>query len=134
MKRLFLFNIVVAVLFSSFLCSREKKSLEPAELESSAKDLIESLIKEDYSAVINMFDDKMKMEMPVEKLKQTWQSVIENKGSFQAFGEIRTKEIDEHFDVIVTCEFENFIFDIHTIFNKKKLVSGLFFTLNKAVG
>ncbi|UCC40760.1 MAG: DUF3887 domain-containing protein [Candidatus Aminicenantes bacterium] len=128
----FLFNIVYILLIiflsgsllSSF--SRQETST-PEELESAAKEFVDLMVKGNFESAVQTFDSVMTKAMPQEKLKEVWESLIRQLGQFKRQAAIR-KEMNPRFDIVfVTCEFEKDSIDIKVVFDKKKMITGLWF-------
>lgn len=115
------------LVFSVVLCTKEKKNTEPSEFETMAKDIITLLVQEDYGKVVNMFDDKMKEDLPAEKLREVWENLIMQSGSFKNYGISWIEKVADFNAVIIICEFEKSKIDVRVVFNKEKRISGLFF-------
>ncbi|NOR16623.1 DUF3887 domain-containing protein [candidate division WOR-3 bacterium] len=124
----FIFLVLVVFLIGSLISCGEKEVVPKAgDFTSQAKGFVELFAKEDYSNAVKNFDNTMKGVMTPEKLKEAWQGLLVQAGSFKRqVGVRQTKE--QGFDIVyVTCEFEKSRLDIKVVFNNAKEISGLWF-------
>lgn len=98
------------------------------ELISMAKNFIKALEKGDYEAAVKNFDETMTKAAPPEKMKQVWETVINQVGELKQQTGIRTESLPKYDIVYITCEFEKWTLDVKVVFNKKKQIAGQFFT------
>src|SRR3972149_9855409 len=101
--------------------------IKPMPIEILAKDLVDSLARADYDDVVRNFDDTMKKALPVDKLKEVWNSLIIQGGAFVEQRGARMEKIMGYDVVFVTCGFEKLVLDAKVVFNDKQQVAGLFF-------
>ena len=69
----------------------------------------------------------MSKALPEEKLKEYWDSLTKDHGSFRQMSETRTEKIQQYDVVYVTCVFERGTLDVEVVFNSRNKISGLFF-------
>lgn len=128
----FIFFVLAVFLIGSLISCGEKEAVPKAgDFTSQAKGFVELFAKEDYSNAVKNFDNTMKGVMTPEKLKEAWQGLLVQAGSFKRqVGVRQTKE--QGFDIVyVTCEFEKSRLDIKVVFNSAKEISGLWFVPSK---
>lgn len=128
----FIFLLLAVFLIGSLISCGEKEAVPKAgDFTSQAKGFVELFTKEDYSNAVKNFDNTMKGVMTPEKLKEAWQGLLVQAGSFKRqVGVRQTKE--QGFDIVyVTCEFEKSRLDIKVVFNSAKEISGLWFVPSK---
>lgn len=124
----FIFLLLAVFLIGSLISCGEKEVVpKTGDLTTQAKGFVELFAKEDYSNAVKSFDNTMKGVMTQDKLKEAWQGLLVQAGSFKKqVGARQTKE--QGFDVVyVTCEFEKAKLDIKVVFNSAKEISGLWF-------
>lgn len=124
----FIFLLLAVFLIGSLISCGEKEAVpKTGDLTPQAKGFVELFAKEDYSNAVKSFDNTMKGVMTQDKLKEAWQGLLVQAGSFKRqIGARQTKE--QGFDVVyVTCEFEKAKLDIKVVFNSAKEISGLWF-------
>ncbi|MBA7520899.1 hypothetical protein ES705_12999 [subsurface metagenome] len=124
----FIFLLLAVFLIGSLISCGEKEVVpKTGDLTTQAKGFVELFAKEDYSNAVKSFDNTMKGVMTQDKLKEAWQGLLVQAGSFKKqIGVRQTKE--QGFDVVyVTCEFEKAKLDIKVVFNSAKEISGLWF-------
>lgn len=107
--------------------------IKPTPIEAMAKDLVDLLVKGNYEAVVENFDDTMKKALPADKLKQVWDSLIVQAGPFVEQTAVRKEKILQYDVVFVTCKFEKAVLDAKVVFNNKRQISGLFFVPSREV-
>ncbi|HTP07851.1 MAG TPA: hypothetical protein VMP08_06355, partial [Anaerolineae bacterium] len=81
-----------------------KSTLLPYETLVAVADQLNAQLRHgDYSAVINSFDDVLKVTLPEYKLKQNWELFIQQYGELQpkrsASGVVNSKD---HYDAVAT--------------------------------
>jgi uncharacterized protein len=103
---------------------------DPAEPEevAHARKFVGLLVKEDFEAAIRDFDDTMRKALPADKLKATWQGLIEQFGKIQKQGPVRVEKSGKYVIVFLPCVFEKITLDAKVVFSKDGQVTGLFFT------
>src|SRR5262245_36280189 len=82
MRFQFLFAILVAA--SANLAAQPDGAKK--DLEMPARALVDLLAKEDYAGAVKNFDATMKKVLPADKLKETWQGILESTGPFKKQG------------------------------------------------
>ena len=85
------------------------------------------LDKGDFAAAEAMFDATMKAALPEDKLRATWQGVLQQVGPFQK--QLRTRVTDQagYKIVLVTCQFEKAALDARVVVDTQGRIAGLFF-------
>ena len=104
-----------------------ESGIEPAPIETLAKDLVNSLASGDYKKVVENFDGTMKKVLPAKKLQQVWNSIITQSGPFVEQLGTRREKILQYDIIFVTCKFENAVLDTKVVFDRKKRIAALFF-------
>jgi dienelactone hydrolase len=105
---------------------------EPPTIETLAKDLVRALASSDYKKATENFDGTMKNALPAEKLKEVWNSLIEQLGSFIEQVGTRRAKIMQYDTIFVTCKFERGVLDAKVVFDGNKQIAGLFFVPSQA--
>ncbi|MCK4250018.1 DUF3887 domain-containing protein [candidate division WOR-3 bacterium] len=124
----FIFLLLAVFLIGSIISCEEKEVVPKAgDLTAQAKGFVELFAKEDYSNAVKSFDNTMKGIMTQEKLKEAWQGLLVQAGSFKKQIGVRQTKEQGHDVVYVTCEFEKAKLDIKVVFNSAKEISGLWF-------
>lgn len=101
------------------------------ELEAPARAFVDLLAKEDFAAAVKDFDATMKKVLPPDKLKETWQGLIESVGAFKKQGKVRFERVKKHDVVFVTVHFAKLDLDARVVFDAERKIAGLFFTAAK---
>jgi len=109
------------------LLAQPRLSIKSIEPEAPTNELVELLVKQQFTAAVENFDETMKNELPVEKLQETWELTISQIGPFKQQVGLRTERQAEFDIVSVTCEFEKGHLDIKVVYNSENQVAGLFF-------
>ena len=105
---------------------------QASEFETFAKNFIRLLAEEDFSKAAENFDPTMKEALPEAKLREIWNSIIAQNGSFVEQLGFRREKILQYETVFVTCKFKKHVFDAKVVFNSSKQISGLFFVPSQA--
>ena len=91
----------------------------------TAQQLIMRVAQGDFEAVEQSLESSVKQQLPAEKLRATWQSLVAQVGSFKEQVEAHTFQIPSAELVIVTCAFANASLDINVAFNDAGEIIGL---------
>lgn len=135
MHRLIFFLLVFAVAITG--CARDVQptidltAVTPPVASDNrqeiALNLIDALNQENYQAVYDQFDDTMKKEMPVDKIKEAWRTVIRNAGLLEKTIKIRNQTESGYNFVIVTAAFSDGYLDVQVAFDLNDQIAGLYF-------
>jgi uncharacterized protein len=106
---------------STFIFSQENKTIDISKL------LINSFQKNEFTKIVELFDQTMKTALPVEKLKLIWDDLNEKCGKFQKMSAITVDKIQNYDVTYVLCHFEKMNLKMKTVFNEKNQIAGLFF-------
>lgn len=125
--------LLIFFLTISLLSSAQQQEAQISdELTALAKEFITLLEKGDFSKAVENFDSTMIKVMPEDKLKEVWNSIVTQLGSFKRQGKTRTEKVMDYDIVYVTCVFQSVALDAKVVFNRKKQISGLFFIPSQA--
>jgi DNA-binding transcriptional ArsR family regulator len=97
----------------------------PGDIEAVAAELVDSLVRGDFEAVIREFDAETAAKLSPEQLKEAWDQTIEIFGPFVKQLESRTERYWKFTIVIVICEFAKKKLDIKVTFGRSGGISGL---------
>jgi hypothetical protein len=126
MKKIFLL-FPALVVYALIFCGSQGQAAKTADRTPLAKEFINLLSGENYSKAVAMFDEKMKEVLPEGKLKEIWQSLLAQAGSFKTQGGIRTDKVQNYDVIFVTCEFEKAALEAKVVFDSTAKIAGLFF-------
>jgi uncharacterized protein len=127
MKKIFRPLVFILLFISLWQPAFAQSPSQSDDLIEAAKQLSNSLVKEDFAGVVKMFDETMKRLSPEDKLRDTWKTIIGQVGAFKSQFAVKKEKIAEYDAVILSCEFALFAVDIKIVFNNQKQVTGLFF-------
>jgi len=119
MKRIFITLIFCAL--GTIMFAQENRNIEISKL------VINSFQKNEFSKIIETFDQNMKAALPSEKLKLVWDDLNSKCGKFQKMGEITVGKIQTYDVTYTLCHFENMKLKIKLVFDKDNKIAGLFF-------
>jgi len=119
MKRIFITLIFCAL--GTIMFAQENRNIEISKL------VINSFQKNEFSKIIETFDQNMKAALPAEKLKLVWDDLNSKCGKFQKMGEITVGKIQTYDVTYTLCHFENMKLKIKLVFDKDNKIAGLFF-------
>ena len=91
---------------------------------ATAKNFIELLAKNDFNAAEGYFNDEVKAQLSVEKLKEVWQSINAQVGNFKKQGDLQNNR--DHI-IKITLEFGNANLDAIISFDRNGKIGGLNF-------
>jgi dienelactone hydrolase len=132
MKKTFVLVSGLLFFFSAFHVAIFVWAGPQKDLEAPARALVDLLAKEDYEAAGKNFDATMKKALPPDKLKETWQGLIEQVGPFKKQGKVRFETVKKYQVVFVTIHFAKLDVDARVVFDKERKIAGLFFVAAKS--
>ena len=91
---------------------------------ATAKTFIESLAKNDFNTAESYFNDEVKAQLSVEKLKEVWQSINAHVGNFKKQGDLQN---NQNHIIKITLEFGNANLDAVISFDINGKIGGLNF-------
>jgi dienelactone hydrolase len=94
---------------------------------AAAQEFVDLLVKGNFAAAGEKFDDTMKAALPASKLEEVWDSLQKQAGVFQQRTGVYTDRIQGHDVVFVTCQFEQMPLDVKVVYDDSGLIAGLFF-------
>lgn len=99
---------------------------DSARLKAAAKEVVDQLVRGEFTAVAGKFDGTMKAALPPEKLKEWLDSVSAQAGAYKRHvASQATKQLG--FNVVdVRCEFERGELIIRVAFNQQQQIGGLY--------
>jgi len=100
--------------------------LSPERIQA-AQDFVDLLVKGDFAAAEEKFDDTVKVALPVSKLEEIWGALQNQAGAFQQQTGTHTARTQGYDVVFVTCQFEQMLLDVQVVFNDSDLIAGLHF-------
>ncbi len=129
-----LLAVLLGLMMSAFFVSNAQQTYTAAQDSAiaRAKDFVGHLTKGEHSICIGFFDSTMKAVMPLEKLKEVWDTVLVQVGSFKKQLRVNYQKYKVYDIVFVTCVFEKDTTDVRVVLNEKKQVAGLFFSKSQA--
>lgn len=101
--------------------SQENKNTE------ISKAVINSFQKNEYSKIVESFDQTMKTALPAEKLKLVWEDLNSKCGKYKNYSEITEEKIPNYDVRYVLCHFANMNLKMKLVFNGKNEIAGMFF-------
>ncbi len=122
-KSMIVFFLCLTLILASASCSKKTES----EVEVLAGEFVAKLAAGDFAGAVGYYDTKMKEVLPEDKLKETWQAVLAQVGSYKSVTEKKTQKIQGYDAVFVTTQFEKAKINIRVVFDSDKKVAGLFF-------
>ncbi|MBM4430541.1 MAG: alpha/beta fold hydrolase [Chloroflexi bacterium] len=98
---------------------------------AEGEEFAELFLNRDYTGVVDRFDATMKSVLPLEKVKQTRESLEPQLGAFERITGSRAEKYAQAgtmYDIVyVTCEFEKATVDMRIVYDPSGQVAGLFF-------
>ncbi|HLF28266.1 MAG TPA: alpha/beta fold hydrolase [Anaerolineae bacterium] len=92
------------------------------------------VIEQDFAAATGDFDGAMHSALPEAKLKETWETLIQQVGAYQTrVGAPTVEQVDQYARVVIALTFENATLDMRVVVDTTTgLISGLFFSPSSA--
>ncbi|HEV2521003.1 MAG TPA: DUF3887 domain-containing protein [Candidatus Acidoferrales bacterium] len=97
--------------------------LSPETMEASARAIADLLRQQQFDEVNSKFNNRMKEEMPSDRLRASWTHVMMHLGPFKSIKVARKDPESDRVDV--RCEFENGPMVVRVAFDLAGKVSGL---------
>ncbi len=97
----------------------------PMDVEQAARAFVESLVRGDFQNVVQDFDETVAAILTPEKLRDTWNRVIEYHGPFIKQTDVCTEKYWKYTTVVIACEFGNSKVNIKVTFSRSGQISGL---------
>jgi len=122
--------LMISVMFMVFACSSDPEPVGPpleGEVEDLASEFISKLLAKDYSGAVTYFNAEMKKAMSESKLKQTWEGLLIQMGSYEGELEKRVESSEDYEAVNVLSQFANDQINIRVVFDSDNRVAGLWF-------
>ena len=133
MKRVnVLLILAISVGFLISLGTNEKAGAKTIDLKLAARNFVETLVREDFSDAVKSFGTPLSSSLPAERLRETWKSVLTERGSFKEIVGIQSSRAEEYrgqrYDVVVVkCQFERAKMDVRISFNNATQITSLWF-------
>ncbi len=127
MKKLLFFAFLFMAGSSLFALQADS----PAVLISKANYFVTLLEKEAFNEAAKDFDARMAAALPADKLREAWQQIQAQAGSFKEKTATRTEKKGAYDIIYVLCAFEKTNLDVKIVFGKDQKIAGLFFVPGK---
>jgi|GEM_PF-7053940 len=114
-------GLVGIVALATLANARTAPNPTPAD---QARQVVRNLAAENYTAVVEHFDQTMRKNLPADQLRQTWQQTISAGGPFQKILGTRQERYIGDAIVYVTVRFERGPLDVKLVFNSQERISG----------
>jgi dienelactone hydrolase len=86
---------------------------------------IGQLVRGDYAAVVQSFDEKVRALLPEDKLRAAWESIVVQAGPFQRIGEPELSSKGDASILVFPAEFQRAKTNIQIVFNAAGQIIGL---------
>ena len=104
-----------------------------ADLEASARKLVDALARGDSAAAASDFDATMSAALPAEKLGVVWGQILAQAGAFSGIDAVKVTQTGGHWTALATCRFAKAPLVAKVVFDGHGKVAGLFFVPPEAV-
>lgn len=95
------------------------------ELKKEAEEVIERLNNKDYDVILNEASDELKIALPDNKLKETWEEFSKEIGKFESIAELTCAEKNGYGVVIANTIYANKKVTFTLSFNKDMKLAGI---------
>lgn len=123
MMKVFLALILFTLTTPTMIFSQQ--AAPPDELVAAARQFVDQLVKENFAAAVQNFDETMTKAMPADKTRELWTAIKAQFGAFQRQGAARKDKYGELSIVYVACEFERGQFNLKVVFDAKRRIAGV---------
>jgi len=119
-----LLTILVLGIFHSAL-AQKTESPNAAKLNTEANEALELMVKEDFETLYSRLNEATQKELPAQKLKEFWGSVLAEAGQFQKVLKSEVKEGAKNSVVYLKCQFAKGILYFRLGINSEHKISGI---------
>lgn len=98
-----------------------------ADIAAAGNEFVALLASNDFARAVARYDKTMATALPEPKLRDTWQAVQKQVGTFNKRLQTRVSKIGGFDIALVTCQFDHARLDVKVVFNAESQVAGLFF-------
>lgn len=125
MRKLLLVMLTAIIMLVFVACGNKVDESASKKYITKAEDVVLLLNDANYEDVHAMFDEEMKVGLPVHDLEQ-FTSIFEQSGDFEEINKSSVEKKDDSYVVVLAANFskENRVFTIS--FNTEEEVAGLF--------
>jgi hypothetical protein len=99
---------------------------DSSQPKAAAKEVLDLLVRREFAALVEKFDSAMKDGLPVEKLKELWESVSVQAGAYKRHIASQATKQQGLIIVDVRCEFDRGDLVIRVAFNQQQQIGGLY--------
>ncbi|NIT55648.1 MAG: DUF3887 domain-containing protein [Aliifodinibius sp.] len=107
--------------------SVDNQYIGSSKMELEAVNFVNHLAKGNFEGAASKFDNRMKVFIPVEKLQEVWNSIINHAGTFVEQVNVKSGKSGQYDVVFVTCKFSKAVLDVKVVLDNDTRISGLFF-------
>ncbi|MBA3395611.1 MAG: alpha/beta fold hydrolase [Deltaproteobacteria bacterium] len=97
-------------------------------VEGKGRAFIAMLVAQNFAGAVATFDATMAAALPEAKLAETWQSILQGSGAFEAVESVRVERVAKYELAIVTCKFAKTKLEVSIPYDQAGKVAGLNFT------
>lgn len=103
------------------------KAADTPDYAAIGKPFVTQLAQGQFEKAAKQFDKTMAENLPPEKLKAVWNSLVAQAGDFKSIDGTRTEQFGGYRIVYVTCVFQKGSLDAKIAFNDSGQIAGLYF-------
>ena len=85
--------------------------------EEQGRTVVMEMVARHFDKVVPLFDERVAKVLTVEKLAQSWDTLLNQTGNFQSIEKVRREEKQGYQIVYVTCSFQKGKWDIISVFD-----------------
>jgi uncharacterized protein len=121
-------SIVLCFIVGSWMLLSEAGSAQQYDPRiSDAQQFLDQMVTGQFEQAVATFDSVLTARMPPEILKQVWEALQQQVGSFESAGTPRTEINPPYVVVNLACRFSKTSLDMKLTFNDQHKIAGLFF-------
>lgn len=125
--------VLVLVTFLIGPGGRAQESGVEVKSVSIARSFVDHIAGGDYAACVLSFDSTVSRLMPESKVKELWESLMTQSGSFKRRTTTSSHKVQSYEMVIITCEFERDTLGMRIVINHAGKIAGLSFVPSSAL-
>ena len=113
--------------------SQSAKTDNSAQIQAKAEKLLDDFFNQDFQSVLDSVGEKLKPELSLERVRQTWIVTNSENGSFNGRGESKVINTPGSDLVVITLEFDNVTEKWIVIFNDEQEIIGIDFPTSQSI-
>ena len=122
MKSAFIFASIVLISQAMPL-----SAIGEEDAEERARQFVELVDQGDFEVAWSYFDDQVALALTPAQLEDLWRGIVAQLGEFMGISDMGVSESKGYTEASLTCEFENYCYDMTLIFDEQGQIASIYF-------